>query len=149
MKRFGRVHHDEGPDDDSDPGNLFSISADGLALAFGSKKFSFIQIFRYIANGWTQQGSNITSGDKYNGKFNSVSLSFDGSKVTIDALLDDASRDEEKAGKVYIYSYNEKTQSWISHSTAMNIPGAQNGGFVSLSADGSVVGTSILNETNT
>ena len=125
-------------------GNSVSLSSDGTKLAVGAAQndgtasnAGHVRVYSYSGGSWSQLGADIdgeAAGDLFG---YSVSLSSDGTKVAIGAVLNDATG--LNAGHVRVYSYSGGSWSQLGADIDGEAAGNQSGHSVSLSGDGTIV----------
>ena len=125
-----------------------SLSADGTRVAIGARfndgsgssdDAGHVRIYELTNGDWVQMGEDINGEAASDGSGYSVSLSADGTRVAIGAILNDGTGTD--AGHVRIYEFSTTTDTWSQ--VGQDIDGeAENdlsGWSVSLSADGLTV----------
>jgi hypothetical protein len=134
----------------SDSGGAGAISADGnTAIIVNSQNndgIGGIWIFTRSGGGWTQQGSKLIGSGSIGSAFqgSSVSISADGNTVIVGGPGDDSSRGAAwiftRSGGVWTQQGNKLVGTGAVGTVylpeSINIPGAEQGASVSLSADG-------------
>lgn len=128
-----------------------SMSSDGLIIAGGTPYIDDngtdsgqVRVYAYAAGAWSQIGGDINgeaAGD-YSGW--STSLSGDGSRIAIGAVLNDGNG--TNSGHVRVYSYASGVWTILGNDINGEFGNDQSGYSVSLSSDGSLLAiSSILN----
>lgn len=118
-----------------------SLSSDGSKVAIGgwgaNTSAGYVQIFENINGTWTQMGSDINGEATDDRSGYSVSLSSDGTVVSIGAWKNNGNGSQ--SGHVRIYQYS--TNTWDQIGADIDGEAAQDwsGKAVSLSSDGSIV----------
>lgn len=134
----------KGEANDDESGLALSLSSDGNILAIGAPEnagggSARGQVRVYIWNGssWNQRGTDIDGESNIDQSGWSISLSSDGNKLAIGAILNNGGGSER--GHVRIYAWNGS--SWVQQGA--DIDGEantdQSGRSVSLSSDGNIV----------
>ncbi|XRB09598.1 Por_Secre_tail domain-containing protein [Pycnococcus provasolii] len=136
-------------------GNSVSISSDGSRVAIGANandgngaSSGHVRVYEYGAGtgSWTQLGADIDGEAAYDLSGRSVSLSSDGSRVAIGAVVN-RGNGFVQIGHVRVYEYTVGTGSWTQ--LGADIDGEaeldQSGSSVSLSSDGSRVAIGATN----
>jgi hypothetical protein len=125
-------------------GYSLSLSADGSRFAVSAPRndatgndAGHVRVYGWNGNAWFQVGDDIggeAAGDLSGWR---VSLSADGSRVAVGAILNDGS--EANAGHVRVYDWNGTAWLQVGADIDGEAAGDQSGRSVSLSADGSRV----------
>ena len=128
-------------------GSSVSLSATGTIMAIGAHGNNgytgHVRVYEYSSGSWTQLGTDIdgNAGGDWFGY--SVSLSADGTRVAIGAIVPDDEEEDESfvpsAGYVQIYEYSLGSWSQLGTDIAGEALGDQSGYSVSLSANGTRV----------
>ncbi|MBK8699287.1 MAG: choice-of-anchor D domain-containing protein [Saprospiraceae bacterium] len=134
----------DGVANDDQSGFSVSISADGSTVAIGAPNNEgggtyrgHVRVYQFNGTNWTQQGADIDGEADNDFSGYSVSISADGSTVTIGAPFNDGNG--SNSGHVRVYQFNGTT--WTQQ--GVDIDGEADNDFsgysVSISADGSTV----------
>lgn len=119
-------------------GSAVSLSSDGSRVAIGAPKNSssagHVRVYEYSGGTWSQLGSDIDGEATGDESGSSISLSSDGSRVAIGALLNDGSGGN--SGHARIYNYDGSSWSQLGGDIDGEVSGDRLGS-VSLSDDGS------------
>ena len=132
----------EAADDNS--GLSVSLSLNGTVVAIGAKgndgggsDAGHVRVYEYDSSTWIQVGADIEGEAAGDQSGYSVSLSGDGSRLAVGAILNDDG--ETDAGHVRVYEYD--TSTWVQ--VGVDIDGEayhdRSGIFVSMSIEGTVV----------
>ncbi len=128
-----------------------SMSSDGLIVAGGTPYIDDngtdagqVRVYSYNAGNWTQLGGDINGETADDRSGWSTSLSGDGTRIAVGAVLNDGNG--TNSGHVRVYSYNAGTWSQLGADINGEFSGDQSGYSVSLSSDGTILAvSSILN----
>ena len=128
----------------SDYSSSVSISSDGSTVAIGASgndgngmDAGHVRVYNYNGTAWTQTGQDIEgdSASDYSGK--NVSMSSDGSTVSIGATGNDANG--INAGHVKIYTYNGSAWTQVRQDIEGEAADDNSGSSLSMSSDGLTV----------
>lgn len=100
---------------DTDFGKKISLSSDGRTLLYSNSiptntvtsNDSYIKVFKYVNNAWTQQGQTVIGTKDY---FGQAYLSSDGLTFAVSASQINTTY---KQGYVIVYKYNDSSSNWV------------------------------------
>ena len=127
-------------------GYSVSLSANGSRVAIGAYQnggtaathnSGHVRVYELSGSSWTQVGADIDGEVSFDSSGRSVSLSADGSRVSIGAPLNDGNGN--MSGHVRVYDYIGASWTQVGADIDGEAPGDYSGYSVSLSADGSRV----------
>ena len=131
-----------------------SLSSDGTRVAIGAptndsngNNSGHVRVYDWNGSAWTKLGADIDgeAADDHSGF--SVSLSSDGTRVAIGALLNDSNGND--SGHVRVYDYNGNAWTQVGGNIDGEAANDQSGQSVSLSSDGTRVAIGApLNDSN-
>ena len=128
-------------------GYSVSLSSDGKRVAIGAYgndgNTGKVRVYEYSGGGWTQLGLDIDgeAASDYSGY--SVSLSSDGKRVAIGAIVNDGNG--TNSGHVRVYEYNGSAWVQVGDDIDGEAAGDRSGTSVSLSSDGMWVAIGAFN----
>jgi len=130
---------------DSRFGNSVSLSADGSRLAVGAptsningaSESGLVRIFDWDGNSWAQLGATISGDAAFDYHGFSLSLSADGTRLAIGALLNNGNGTD--SGQVRIYEWNGSQWIQLGGDIEGESSHDRSGRSISLSADGTMV----------
>jgi hypothetical protein len=133
-------------------GGSVSLSADGSRVAIGanrndgisSNNAGHVRVYSWNGAAWVQLGADINGEAADDRSGDSVSLSADGSRIAIGAVLNDSTVNVTISGHVRVYSWNGAGWVQLGSDIDGEAAGDQSGGSVSLSADGARVAIGAL-----
>jgi len=145
----------EGEANSDRSGGSVSLSADGNRVAIGAPyndgngdNSGHVRVYEYAGGVWVQMGTDIDGEALYDNLGNSVSLSSDGSRVAIGAMLNDGINGAD-SGHVRVYDY--VGGNWIKAGADIDgeAGGDRSGSSVALSSDGNRVAVrAVFNDGN-
>ena len=124
-----------------DHSGITSLSADGNRLAVGAimndgggENSGHVRVYQWTGETWTQLGADLDGTAAFDHFGSAVSLSADGSRLTIGAV-----ESENNAGRVRAYEWSGTA--WIQHGTSIvgEAEGDESGDAISLSPNGNRV----------
>lgn len=131
----------EGKVDNDNIGSAVFMSADGSKVAIGvpsndggGTQRGLVRIFQFKDKTWTQLGENIQGEADDDNAGNSLSMSFDGTKIAIGATGNDGGG--YNSGHVRVFQYTGSTWKQLGASINGQASKYQSGSSVSLSEDG-------------
>jgi hypothetical protein len=142
------IHGEEAGDN---YGRSVSLSSDGDRLAIGASRNNgtgtesgYVQVFEFNLSAWVQLGADIDGEAAGDQSGFSVSLSADGTRVAVGALLNDGGGSD--AGHVRVYEYNFSSTAWVQLGADIDgeAAGDGSGRSVSLSSNGHRLATSAI-----
>ena len=137
-------------------GESISLSSDGYIVAIGSPlydnnniwKSGIVRVFKY-SNNWVQIGNDITDNYNQSNSGKSISLSGDGTIISIGIPNGNNPSNQNISGKVKIYKFNGIE--WINYgNTIIENTISSFGNIVSISKNGNIlaIGGGIINANN-
>jgi len=138
-------------------GHSIDLSADGsvvAVVAYGNNEYGYesghVRVFKYEANDkdWMKRGDDIDGEKNQIWSGYSVAISANGTAIAIGAIENDGSG--QKSGYLRVYDFDSINKLWVQRGKDVRGESANdNSGYdVSMSADGSIIGTNGKN-TNT